>query len=405
MAYDARRQQLVLYGGATGRSSILSDVWEWDGTRWAERATTGGPGARASFGLAFDADAARITLTGGYSGRPSYPLDTWDWDGASWTLRRATLLPQAPLEPRLVWDATRHRLTLVASLETRALTGTQWAAFKPSYRQRSAVAFDSRRGVLVLFGGNVITNSIDNDITNETWEWNGSVWSLRSPATSPPVRYGGGLAFDAQRQRIVLFGGSSKLQQPGGVMGDDFDDTWEWDGTTWTQRQLTGPRPAAGVATGRLVFHQADQHMVLVGMDGRWTLEPAGWQQVSATPQPAESAFYDGADRGLVSLTRSGPTLSRWLLANGTWTQRTFTIGPQAPHDEPFSGVFDASRNTTVTFGVDVMGAVSTWEFDGTSWLERQPHETSRQNGPLVFDSTRQKVMLHDDVNTWVYLP
>jgi len=26
-------------------------------------------------------------------------------------------------------------------------------------------------------------------------------------------------------------------------------------------------------------------------------------------------------------------------------------------------------------------------------------------NGPLVFDSTRQKVMLHDEVDTWVYLP
>ena len=403
MAYDSRRQRVVLYGGASTRTSILSDVWEWDGTRWSERATTGGPGPRASFGLAFDADTARVTLTGGYSATgPAYPLDAWDWDGASWTSRQGTLLPGVPLDPRLVWDTTRRRLTLVASLETLALTGSQWAAFKPSYRQRGAIAFDAQRGVLALFGGHVIAGS---GITNQTWEWNGSVWSLRTPATSPPVRYGGGLAFDAQRQRVVLFGGSTRLNTPGGVTGAELDDTWEWDGTTWTERQFTGPRPAPGVATGRLVFQPADQRIVLVGNDGRWTLEATGWQQASAVPQPAEAAFYDGADHGLVSLTRAGPTLTRWLLANGTWTPRTFTQGPQEPRNRPLSAIFDASRNTTVTFGVDAMGAVSTWEFDGTSWLERQPRETSRENGSLVFDSTRQKVMLHDDVDTWVYLP
>ncbi len=403
MAYDSRRQRVVLYGGyATSIASLLSDVWEWDGAAWAQRPTSGGPGPRAEFGLAFDADTARVTLTGGYSNGSTYPRETWDWNGSSWALRAGANLPRLELDPRLVWDATRRRLTVVASLEALALTGSQWAVFKPPYRQSGSVAFDSRRGVLVLFGGHIVAGS---GITNETWEWNGSIWQLRTPATSPPVRYGAGLAFDAQRQRVVLFGGSTKLNQAGGVMGDDFDDTWEWDGTTWAERQLTGPRPAAGRATGRLVFHSADQRILLVGMDGRWTLEPSGWQQVSATPQPAESAFYDGADRGLVSLARSGPTLTRWLLANGTWTQRTFVMGPQEPRNRPFSGVFDASRNTTVTFGVDATGAVSTWEFDGTDWLQRQPRETSRQNGSLVFDSTRQKVMLHDDVDTWVYLP
>ena len=35
------------------------------------------------------------------------------------------------------------------------------------------------------------------------------------------------MAYDSQRGRIVLFGGSNSIT---GALGD----TWEWDGATWT---------------------------------------------------------------------------------------------------------------------------------------------------------------------------
>jgi hypothetical protein len=33
------------------------------------------------------------------------------------------------------------------------------------------------------------------------------------------------LAYDSRRERVILFGGSDGTQT--------FGDTWEWDGTTW----------------------------------------------------------------------------------------------------------------------------------------------------------------------------
>ena len=39
------------------------------------------------------------------------------------------------------------------------------------------------------------------------------------------------LAFDAARGRTVLFGG-------GNGAGATFDDTWEWDGSTWIERAV-----------------------------------------------------------------------------------------------------------------------------------------------------------------------
>src|SRR5688572_4916037 len=67
------------------------------------------------------------------------------------------------------------------------------------------MAYDAARQRIVLFGGR-----IDSGVAplGQTWEWDGSSWSLQNPAASPPPRHSHALAYDAARQRIVLFGGS-----------------------------------------------------------------------------------------------------------------------------------------------------------------------------------------------------
>ena len=55
-------------------------------------------------------------------------------------------------------------------------------------------------------------------------------WCLqqKTPVSSPSKRSSMGLAYDAARGQVVLFGG---LAGP-----SVFADTWTWDGTTWTKR-------------------------------------------------------------------------------------------------------------------------------------------------------------------------
>ena len=64
------------------------------------------------------------------------------------------------------------------------------------------MAYDSQRGRVVLFGGYG-----DSGGLADTWEWDGSTWVERTPATSPPARSGHAMAYDSQRGRVVLFGG------------------------------------------------------------------------------------------------------------------------------------------------------------------------------------------------------
>src|SRR2546426_924786 len=55
-------------------------------------------------------------------------------------------------------------------------------------------------------------------------------WVLKSPVSSPPPRSAHSLAYDAARGQVVLSGGSH-----GGFAGTT-SDTWVWDGTNWTQK-------------------------------------------------------------------------------------------------------------------------------------------------------------------------
>jgi hypothetical protein len=58
-----------------------------------------------------------------------------------------------------------------------------------------------------------------------TWFWDGSSWTSES-GTTPGALLGYSAAFDAARQRMVIFGGL----RPGEIATDDH---WERDATGW----------------------------------------------------------------------------------------------------------------------------------------------------------------------------
>ena len=93
----------------------------------------------------------------------------------------------------------------------------------PGPRIAHAMAYDSRRGVTVLFGGSTSGFSLLGD----TWEWDGTTWTQRM-VLGPGPRFRHAMAYDSRRGVTVLFGGVGRLFY--------LNDTWEWDGTTWTQR-------------------------------------------------------------------------------------------------------------------------------------------------------------------------
>ena len=164
--------------------------------------------------MAYDANRDRVVLFGGAVGG-SRLQDTWEWDGAAWT----QLTPAIP----------------------------------PPARSEHALAFDAGRGRVVMFGGDGPSNALE-----DTWEWDGTTWTQATPATSPPARLGHTLAYDPIRDRVVLFGGAGTTSG-----APTFGDTWEWDGTTWTQlTPATAPAPRYHHA---MVYFAGRSRMLLFG--------------------------------------------------------------------------------------------------------------------------------------------
>src|SRR5262245_1682364 len=195
MAYDEARKRVILYGGADA-DAVRGDTWEWDGVRWS-RAASDGPGPRTFPAMAYDRRRRRVVLFGGNRvlfGRSAeenvFLGDTWQWDGRTWTR------------------------TDVAG---------------PPARSEAAMAFDSRRGRVVLFGGHRGVGAARRRF-GDTWEWDGRAWvEAKVSGPSPSPRNGAVAAYDSSRGRVVLFGGST---QDGGS-----GETWEWDGMTWRENR------------------------------------------------------------------------------------------------------------------------------------------------------------------------
>ena len=80
---------------------------------------------------------------------------------------------------------------------------------------------------------------------NVIWGWNGKQWQ-RVIKGGPPGRILGGVAYDEKRNVLILYGGRPI------TLGKCNQETWEWDGETWTQKEVRAShslRPCQNVST------------------------------------------------------------------------------------------------------------------------------------------------------------
>ncbi len=89
------------------------------------------------------------------------------------------------------------------------------------------MAYDSERGVVVLFGGGDNPNS-PTAVLSDAWEWNVATWTQRTPEAAPPGRAYHAMAYDSARGAMVLFGGALMI---GGTSAILYNDTWELQDT------------------------------------------------------------------------------------------------------------------------------------------------------------------------------
>lgn len=234
VAYDSRRNKLVMHGGVQDRNSRMEETWEWDGQSW-ERFDVPGPGYREGAVMAYDEARGNMILYGGANEKFEIFGDTWAWDGVQWT-QVSTSGPSARFPSAIVYDKAHEKVLLYSGHyvdQTSYINfsdfwewdGKAWHEIKvegetPGARNISNMVFDPLNERVLLLGGG------EEAFLGDMWSWDGANWSqLLKMGT--PARSGLGGAFDPERNRLVVFGG---VGEPGGTA---ITDTWEWDGQNW----------------------------------------------------------------------------------------------------------------------------------------------------------------------------
>jgi hypothetical protein len=252
MAFDAARMRVVLFGGVhaqQGAQTYLGDTWEWDGSVWTQTADTG-PSPRGGTAMAYDEARERIVLfSGGTAAGPSL-ADTWEWNGSEW-VQVADMGPSARDFHAMAFHAALGRVILVSGRspvgDTWEWDGMEWTQVADTgpRRMSAAVCYDVARACLTLFGG-----WEGSGYQSDTWEFADTVWVKRQnmgpgPFVAPKAVHAA--------PRTILFG----------CMPDDRPgQTWQWDGARWVQRQNMGPSNRSGYA---LAYDAQRGRVVLFG--------------------------------------------------------------------------------------------------------------------------------------------
>ena len=120
-------------------------------------------------------------------------------------------------------------LPLAANISRLSASSFAVVRLQIGVRNAHAMAYDSDRGRVILFGG-----ADESKVRGDTWEWDGRRWKLLSSA-GPGPRTFPAMGYDPLRKRVVLFGGNRVLFGRNPDENRFLNDTWEWDGHNWAQ--------------------------------------------------------------------------------------------------------------------------------------------------------------------------
>ncbi len=455
VTYDSRRRRVLLYGGRS-KDGPLADLWSWDGTTWTDITPAVSPPARERMMFAYDPLHDRVVMFGGMNG--SAQPDMWLFDGTAWMALTPPGLPSARYGGTLTFDAMRGGLVMIggsSASPTQLWDGNQWtpigisntpmtarvhhvAFYDPAFRttvaglgsiasaaQRdlfrldndvwsplvqsvqppplaeASLAYDARRGEVVMFGGATEGPLLSQD----TWIHDGSTWVKRAPMDPPPARHTAAMAYDERRGKTVMFGGNTSDA-----------DVYEWDGLAWSKLTAAGPSPRA---RAEMAYDAESKTVVLFGGDGpsgrlgdTWQWNGAVWTELATSPSPPareqHALAYDRVRGEIVlfgGVEESGARLGdTWTwTASGGWVERTPLASPSPRVRAVMAS--DPIRGEVVLFGGSIGGGAldDTWAWDGTTWLRRFPRDLAPPTdaGAATYDNARRHVLVQGPHGTW----
>jgi hypothetical protein len=227
MAYDSLRERVVLFSGQPASGLMEADTWEYGGLSWKTITTATAPTRRYGGAMAYDGKRQVIVMFGGFSGSQSLG-DTWVYNGNDWKEMTPLDSPDRRQDHCMVYDMERQMVVMFGGYyytgdawkldpNTWVWDGQNWKKLAipgPPGRTRHAMAYDRYRAKVILFGGEGVSGKL-----NDIWEFDGDEW-VQIGATGPTARYRTFMVYDRKRKKTIMFGGHDSTGY--------LNDTWEY---------------------------------------------------------------------------------------------------------------------------------------------------------------------------------
>ncbi len=435
MAYDAQRKNTVLYGGESQIDAATSipydsdETWIWTGGGWQQVFPLHNPPQRSAQAMIFDSLRGRVLLFGGRhakttaEGEPTFYNDTWSWNGTDWSELHPANAPDPRQHMSLAYDSVRDRVVLYGGThrtadgkstepvyDTWEFDGTTWTKISDTTPKVNfpQLAYDVKRNQMILVGVDPASTTVATLMYR--YDPVAKSWVNLTPEKLPGCVNDAAMTYRANTDRIVLVGGVCSLETP------QVDQTWEWDGTNWSEVPVANFIRATGQA---IAYDQLRDAVLLFGGFQIFTTIPksittiyqAGAYRLAADvnrPSPRSLAafrtdpvtntawLYGGLDElGLGPIDDSDAsdfTLLRiWGYRNGFW----FSLAKEKAPSQCVNplAAYDTNRSKLVV----VCNGSDTNEFDGSTWTDLTPSHTppARRFAAMVYDENIKKTVLY----------
>lgn len=365
------------------------------------------PFTRIGYGLVADPEEGLLLFGGALAvenirlaAGSSTPLtvdDTWRWTGATWIPVRTATTPPRRLRAAIAYDSARERVVMFGGTtdggsasrlaDTWEWDGVDWLERTPptSPSARADASFACGPSGCVLSGGTgpFTGNPTMATYRTDSWLWDGMTWRQLT-GTSPGPRGRAAHAFDRERGRHVLFGGEG-----GGSATVHFADTWELlDGTeTWTLTATVGPPLPTHISPATAAYDEVAQRIVLITgnqtwfYDGTWTYAGAAADMMSVddsiqriNPKVAFDPRRGSAT--MLAMSAGGAPLDAYALTRTqfpTWN-KTEDVRPGHKSGVNVIATYDPVRGRSIVF--DSSG---TFEWDGVAYRRTADNTTGPQ--------------------------
>lgn len=347
MFYDENQHHCIVFGGIVEWSENLNDTWSYDGETLTELTPAHTPPAGAYHSV-YRRRTGEGILTQGhrYVFHEHYPYhmeilnETWIWNGNDWVPQNPTIYPPG--------------------------------------RFNSAMAWDSMRQSLVVFGGQTCSFGLFNGAYSDTWEHSVNGWTEVATTTHPPInesRYSDAdMIYDPSSTSCLL------------VTGTDPIETWSYNGSDWNQLSVSS---ITGDISPVICLNTDTQTVWMVAADNTFTWDGTTWQPVAGvtTPENIVDLTYNAflSELTLISYEMSNMTLEFWIFQEGNWIKRNSGFANITGWPEPEISYDPLSQQIVILGGyyggIEYNPFLLSWDGQST---DVEHHRHSEFAGPIL---------------------